>query len=206
MKVLVAYATAKGSTRGIAERLGSCIEGSGRAVDVRSAADVSQVHSYDVIVLGSAIHDGQWLVEASDAVERLRSQLEGKRVWAFSVSSVGVTSTTLSRRLARFLRRVTPELGRCRCCGTRPMCGTTDSLPGRLPRVTGPASDGSSLCSWVGTTATPETGRTCAYGQASSPPNRPGIRSGGLRFGGRHRGGPTRCVAGPARDDIGGAV
>lgn len=109
MKVLVAYATAKGSTRGIAERLGSCIEGSGRAVDVRSAADVSQVHSYDVIVLGSAIHDGQWLVEASDAVERLRSQLEGKRVWAFSVSSVGVTSTTLSRRLARFLRRVTPE-------------------------------------------------------------------------------------------------
>ncbi|RZL81761.1 MAG: hypothetical protein EOP32_13940 [Rhodococcus sp. (in: high G+C Gram-positive bacteria)] len=109
MKVLVAYATAKGSTRGIAEQLGSCIEGCGQVVEVRPAADVSNVRSYDVIVLGSAIHDGQWLVEASDTVERLRSQFEGKGVWAFSVSSVGVTSTTLSTRLARLLRRVTPE-------------------------------------------------------------------------------------------------
>jgi menaquinone-dependent protoporphyrinogen oxidase len=108
MTVLVAYATAKGSTRGIAERLGSSLEEFGQLVAVRPASDVSHLDSYDVIVLGSAIHGGQWLAEASDAVERW-SEFQGKQVWAFSVSSVGATSTTLSKRLARILSRVTPE-------------------------------------------------------------------------------------------------
>ncbi|MFD6059355.1 MULTISPECIES: flavodoxin domain-containing protein [Rhodococcus] len=173
MKVLVAYATAKGSTRGIAERLGSCIEGFGQEVDVRAAADVSHVHSYDVIVLGSAIHDGQWLADASDAVERLRSQFEGKRVWAFSVSSVGVTSTTLSKRLARLLRRMTPEPRAVQLL--RDAADVRDHrffagaiAPGDWPgfgRVVftlmgghyGDARDWSDVCAWAGTIAAEST-------------------------------------------------
>ncbi|WP_043777330.1 flavodoxin domain-containing protein [Rhodococcus sp. JVH1] len=173
MTILVAYATAKGSTRGIAERLGSCIEGLGQSVDVRPVADVSDVHSYDVIVFGSAIHNGQWLAEASDAVGRLRSQFEGRRVWAFSVSSVGVTSTTLSKRLARFLRRVTPEPGAVRIL--RDAADVRDHrffagviAPGDWPgfgRVVftlmgghyGDARDWADVCAWAGAIAAEST-------------------------------------------------
>lgn len=108
MSVLVGYATAGGSTRGIAERIAAGLHG-GTAVELRVPGEAASVRDYDALVLGSAIHNGQWLPAAADAVERIRAELEGKTVWAFSVSSVGATSTTLSPRLARYLRRGTPE-------------------------------------------------------------------------------------------------
>lgn len=109
MRLLVGYASAKGSTRGVAERIGADLDAAGYSVDVREIAEISDVGAYGAVVLGSAIHGGQWLPEASAAIEHLISHLERKPVWAFSVSSVGATSTIISTWLARLLRRVTPE-------------------------------------------------------------------------------------------------
>ncbi|RZL77090.1 MAG: hypothetical protein EOP32_26300 [Rhodococcus sp. (in: high G+C Gram-positive bacteria)] len=109
MTTLVGYASAKGSTRGIAERIAAELDSAGHDTDLRPCADITEARDYEVVVLGSAIHNGRWLPAAADTIDRLRPHLDGKPVWAFSVSSVGATSTILSPRLARYLRRATPE-------------------------------------------------------------------------------------------------
>ncbi|WAL44658.1 flavodoxin domain-containing protein [Rhodococcus pyridinivorans] len=108
MSVLIGYATARGSTREIAERIAAGLESRG-AVELRALGDIASVRTYEALVVGSAIHNGQWLPEASDAIHRLCAEPVGRPVWAFSVSSVGATSTILSPRVAAYLRRVTPE-------------------------------------------------------------------------------------------------
>ncbi|WP_420750505.1 flavodoxin domain-containing protein [Rhodococcus sp. O3] len=109
MKVLVGYATAKGSTRGIAERIAAAFERAGHTADAKELSGIDSVDGYDVLVVGSAIHNGQWLPEAAAALDRLGPDLTGRAVWAFSVSSVGATSSLLASGVARYLRRVTPE-------------------------------------------------------------------------------------------------
>ncbi|MDV8070618.1 flavodoxin domain-containing protein [Rhodococcus sp. IEGM 1366] len=84
MTTLVSYATAKGSIRELVECIAAQLESLGETVYVLSLCAVTSVQEYD----GSAIHSGQWLPEAADAIERLRPQLAGRSVWAYSVSSV----------------------------------------------------------------------------------------------------------------------
>lgn len=109
MQVLVGYASAKGSTRGVAERIAARLESAGHSAVVHTAAEMPDPSGYDAVVLGSAIHNQNWLPEAADAVERFRPELGGRKAWAFSVSSVGATSSTIAPWLARFLRPRTPE-------------------------------------------------------------------------------------------------
>jgi menaquinone-dependent protoporphyrinogen oxidase len=59
-------------------------------------------------MLSGAIHNGQWLPEAAAAVTRLASALTSLPVSAFSASSIGATSCTVSPRLARSLHARTP--------------------------------------------------------------------------------------------------
>ena len=68
-KVLVTYATQGGSTAGIAEEIGKTLAAAGAKVDVRNVNSVSDLSSYQAVVVGSAIHSGKWLPEASKFVE-----------------------------------------------------------------------------------------------------------------------------------------
>lgn len=52
--VLVLYATAKGSTRGIAERIAHCLRSNGTKVEIRSATGPSPLPRYDAMVIASA--------------------------------------------------------------------------------------------------------------------------------------------------------
>jgi menaquinone-dependent protoporphyrinogen oxidase len=88
MLVLVGYASAHGSTRQIAERVGSRIGRSGATVRVVPVGDLHDLESYDAVVLGSAIHHGAWLPEATDAVRANADVLAAKPVWLFSVGMV----------------------------------------------------------------------------------------------------------------------
>ena len=108
MKILVGDATGKGSTRGVADRIAVRLGSAGHVADVHNRGAAPDPSGYDADVLGSAIHNGQWLPEAADAVERRRQGLLGRTVWAFSVSSVGATSSLIAARLARFLHPRTP--------------------------------------------------------------------------------------------------
>ena len=105
---VVAYASAHGSTRGIAERIADVLRTDGHSVSVHSLADARDVADFDHLVVGSAIHDGQWLPDAEPAALQLATRATG-RVWAFSVSSVGTTTSFLANWVAGRLRPHVPE-------------------------------------------------------------------------------------------------
>ncbi|OZG29551.1 hypothetical protein BH683_008925 [Williamsia sp. 1138] len=111
MRVVIGYASAHGSTASIAERIAERLRDLGHAVDLESFDELASVDSYDCLILGSAVHNGQWLPAAEEAVDNLliHDALRDKYVWTFSVSSVGETSSLLSPRLAQLLRRHIPE-------------------------------------------------------------------------------------------------
>lgn len=109
MRVLTSYATAFGSTAGIAERIGDRLAGTGFEVDVAPVDDVEAVAGYGAVVLGSAVHDKLWLPQARAFVKRHRAQLWRRPVWLFSVSSVGDTTSFVSPRVARALRQIQNE-------------------------------------------------------------------------------------------------
>jgi menaquinone-dependent protoporphyrinogen oxidase len=85
MTILVGYASAHGSTRSIAKRIGALLAERGFRVDVRPMADVKGAGAYEAFVLGSAIHNRAWLPEALDFLTRERDALAGQPVWLFSV-------------------------------------------------------------------------------------------------------------------------
>lgn len=113
MTVLVAYATCHGSTRGVAERLGSRLVSKGLDTDVRAVSDVGDVTAYAAAVLGSAVHGGKWLPEAVAFVRRWGPTLHGRPIWLFSVSTLGdeeaMFNSAIAKRL-RAMRKETPEL------------------------------------------------------------------------------------------------
>ena len=53
MKILVAYASKHGSTKGIAERIAQTLERAGLDATLKPADDAGLVDSYDALVIGS---------------------------------------------------------------------------------------------------------------------------------------------------------
>lgn len=86
MPVLVAYATCHGSTRSIAERIAARLAETGLRVDLLPTRDVRHVEQYESAVVGSAIHNGDWLPEAAEFLHRHAAALGERPLWLFSVS------------------------------------------------------------------------------------------------------------------------
>jgi menaquinone-dependent protoporphyrinogen oxidase len=109
MRALVAYGSANGSTKEIAEVLAASIAESGPDVDFRSVEDVATLSGYQAVVLGSAIHNGRWLPEVHEFCRDQRLSLRHRDVWLFSVGAVGATTSAYGRRSSGFLRRMRRE-------------------------------------------------------------------------------------------------
>src|SRR5581483_3904135 len=75
MSVLVTYATAFGSTREIAERVGEVIGKWVPSAVVRPVDEMDTVAGYDAIVVGSAVHNQVWQPEAREFVRRNAADL-----------------------------------------------------------------------------------------------------------------------------------
>ena len=84
-KILVAYASATGSTAEVAEAIGKTLVESGLQVDVRSMSEVADLAPYRAVVAGSAIHGGKWLPEAMQFMQTHQAALSRKPFAAFMV-------------------------------------------------------------------------------------------------------------------------
>ena len=113
MVVLVAYATGAGSTRGIAVRIADRLRQRGVDATACAVTDVLEVSGYEAVVLGSAIHGGEWLPEAQQFADRNAARLRERPVWLFSVNTLGDEESMFPPRVAnrlRALRKETPEM------------------------------------------------------------------------------------------------
>ena len=89
MKILVAYASRHGATRGIAEHIAETLTQSGLDVTLESVENVGPADRYDGFVIGSAAYLGGWLGEATAFVRRHHELLSGRPVWLFSSGPTG---------------------------------------------------------------------------------------------------------------------
>jgi menaquinone-dependent protoporphyrinogen oxidase len=89
MTVLVAYASRRGSTRGIAERIAARLRGHGLDVHLDPLLGREQVGRFEAVVLGSPVYSRRWEREAVDFCRRNAPALAGHAVWTFSVGWAG---------------------------------------------------------------------------------------------------------------------
>lgn len=89
MKVLVAYASKRGSTEEIATAVAETIREAGLEVDCRESGDVDDVSPYDAVVLGSAVYMKRWRGDAKHFLRKHSKQLAELPLWVFSSGPVG---------------------------------------------------------------------------------------------------------------------
>ena len=69
-RVLVSYATAAGSTAGIAERIADALRTAGCDAVCRPADPDLDLSGFDALVIGSAVHDMAWLAPSAEVLRR----------------------------------------------------------------------------------------------------------------------------------------
>lgn len=90
MRILVAFASKHGSTKGIADFIGEKLRQHGvQKVDVLDVEQVDNVGDYDAFVIGSALYMNHWQKEATKFVSKNKSILSIRPVWLFSSGPVG---------------------------------------------------------------------------------------------------------------------
>jgi menaquinone-dependent protoporphyrinogen oxidase len=111
-RVLVTYATAAGSTQGVAERIAGSLRAAGAEVVCRPAGPDADLLPFDAFVVGSAVHNMGWLRPALDLLPRVHET--GRPVWCFSVGGVQprgrLTRAMTDRELGRIAQSFPPSL------------------------------------------------------------------------------------------------
>ncbi len=124
MLVLVAYASAHGSTRDIAERIAArCVE-RGLHAHVVPVNDVIAVAPYAAVIVGSAVHDQRWLPDGVQFLRDNEDLLDARPVWLFSVGMPGALRAPLRGLAGRERDRISAGLPRpAQCRGHRLFSG-----------------------------------------------------------------------------------
>lgn len=84
-RILVAYASRKGSTAGIAHAIGRELQSAGHSVDVTEMKTVSTLEGYDAVVAGAPVYLGKVDKDISKFVAENRDRLASIPVAAFAV-------------------------------------------------------------------------------------------------------------------------
>jgi menaquinone-dependent protoporphyrinogen oxidase len=89
VKVLVAYASKRGSTAEIAETIAATMQRGGVEVTLAPAEEVESLDRYDAVVLGSAVYMKRWRGDARHFLRKHRRALRQLPFWVFSSGPVG---------------------------------------------------------------------------------------------------------------------
>lgn len=112
--VLLAYASKMGSTKEIAEVIGVELARAGLDVQVRDACDVTTVHGYDAVVVGSAIYAGRWRPDAVRVVGLIvdkNSDVGPSPTWLFHSGPCGEAAAKSDAVAPKRVRQAAHQLG-----------------------------------------------------------------------------------------------
>jgi menaquinone-dependent protoporphyrinogen oxidase len=93
MRVLVAYASKRGGTEGIAHSIGDALTARGIEADVLAAGDAKSLVSYDAVIVGGALYAMRWHRGARRFVKRNAEVLHSRPVWFFSSGPLDASAT-----------------------------------------------------------------------------------------------------------------
>jgi menaquinone-dependent protoporphyrinogen oxidase len=87
VRVLITYASERGSTKEVAERIAERIQSKVASTKCIELSQVTDIEQYSALVIGSAIHGTKWLPEASSFLREKEETLKHAPipVWTFSV-------------------------------------------------------------------------------------------------------------------------
>ena len=97
-RILVAYASATGSTVEVAAAIGEAVNAHGVAVDIKPMQGNLQIEGYQTVLIGSAVQYGNWLPEAVDFVKKNQQALSRIPVALFCVHITNLGNDENSRQ------------------------------------------------------------------------------------------------------------
>ena len=110
-RVLVAYASKRGSTAETASWIAEALRAAGHQVDVADAAQIRDLALYEGVVLGSAVYLARWRSEAVHFLHRFGRQLGERRVWLFQAGPLDADPASLEVELPGSVRRAAERIG-----------------------------------------------------------------------------------------------
>jgi len=85
LKILVAYATKRGSTHEVADVIAEQLQVHGAEVTVLAAAEVKDVTAYDGVVLGGSLYMGRWHADARRLLGRHEVAIASRQLAVFAI-------------------------------------------------------------------------------------------------------------------------
>jgi menaquinone-dependent protoporphyrinogen oxidase len=89
MRVLIAYASRYGATKGIAERIAATLHSQHLAPSMQPVNEAVDPAGYDAVLVGSPIYYLHWMKPAANFVRHNSRTLADRPVWLFSTGPLG---------------------------------------------------------------------------------------------------------------------
>ena len=89
MRILVGYASRRGATKGIAERIAVTLDAMGLDVLFKPMYEIPRAEDFDAFVLGSSAYMGHWEPDAATFIREQAAILAERPVWLFSSGPIG---------------------------------------------------------------------------------------------------------------------
>ncbi len=111
MRILVAYGSKMGGTKGLAEMVGREFEANGLLVDVMPARSVKSVEPYGAVIVGGALYSLRWHADARWFVKHHRAALASHPVWLFSSGPLDDSALEKDIPPVRYVRKMMDKIG-----------------------------------------------------------------------------------------------